>query len=108
MYKHLARITVHAASEQDYAKLHVQMAAINFVRSIVGDDGRSHALPDGTYVCYSNESVESLRDKIRRIIDQTVPRSVEPLIIVVRYDGAAWQLPANSPLLEAIRHITFI
>ncbi|MDB0572260.1 hypothetical protein LBW59_15975 [Ralstonia solanacearum] len=108
MHTHLARITVHAASEQDYANLHDQMATINFVRVIVGDDGRSHSLPDATYVCYSNESDASLRNKIRQIIDRTVPRSVAPLILVVRFDTAAWQLPTDTPLPKVVRRINFI
>ncbi|MCL9849888.1 hypothetical protein RSP673_012310 [Ralstonia solanacearum P673] len=103
LQKYLARITVHAASEQDYVKLHDQMATINFVRFIVGDDGRSHALPDATYVCYSNESCTSLRDKIHRIINQTVPRLVAPLILVAQVDSAAWTLPLEMPVLKAVR-----
>ncbi|CCF97642.1 hypothetical protein B7R77_17930 [Ralstonia solanacearum K60] len=108
MQKYLARITVHAASEQDYVKLHDQMATINFVRFIVGDDGRSHALPDATYVCYSNESCTSLRDKIHRIINQTVPRLVAPLILVAQFDPAAWTLPLEMPALKGIQSIRFI
>ncbi|MFV8603848.1 hypothetical protein ACNRDG_05945 [Ralstonia pseudosolanacearum] len=105
MHTHIARITVHAASEEDYAKLHDRMASINFVRFIVGGDGRTYALPDATYVCCSNESSESLRDKIHHIINQTVPRFVPPLIIVARYDTAAWVLPVEMPALSALRSI---
>ncbi|APF86983.1 type V toxin-antitoxin system endoribonuclease antitoxin GhoS [Ralstonia solanacearum] len=108
MHRHIARITVHAASEEDYAKLHDRMASINFVRFIVGDDGRSHALPDATYVCYSNESSENLRDKIHLVINQTVPRLVAPLILVAQYDSAAWTLPLEMPALSALRSISFI
>ncbi|MGC5887016.1 hypothetical protein [Ralstonia pseudosolanacearum] len=100
MHRHIARITVHAASEEDYAKLRDRMASINFVRFIVGNDGRSYTLPDATYVCYSNESCESLRNKIRLIIDQTVPRLVEPLILVAQFDAAAWSLPVEMPALS--------
>ncbi|WP_247538421.1 hypothetical protein [Ralstonia pseudosolanacearum] len=108
MLRYLARIAVHAASEEDYVKLHDRMASINFVRFIVGDDGRSHVLPDATYVCYSNESSVSLRDKIRLIIDQTVPRFVAPLILVGQLDAAAWTLPIEMPALRGLRNIRFI
>nr|CUV57333.1 conserved protein of unknown function [Ralstonia solanacearum] len=106
MHRHIARITVHAASEEDYAKLHEQMASINFVRFIVGDDGQSYKLPDATYVCYSNESSASLRDKIHHIINQTVPRLVPPQILVARIDSAAWTLPPDmSALYEILKNI---
>ncbi|WP_055337239.1 type V toxin-antitoxin system endoribonuclease antitoxin GhoS [Ralstonia solanacearum] len=105
MYTHLARITVHEASEQDYATLHDQMAKINFVRFIVDKDGRSHTLPDATYVCSSNETVEILRDKIRKIIKQTVPHSVAPLIIVVQYDHVAFDLPPDTSLRALLKRL---
>lgn len=103
MYQHIARITVHAASEEDYAKLHDRMASIKFVRSIVGRDGQIYALPDATYVCTSNESDERLRSMILAVINETVPRVVAPLIFVARFDSAAWILPLENALLNFLR-----
>ncbi len=108
MQKYLARITVHAASEQDYAQLHDQMTKINFVRFVVGDDGLIHALPDATYVCYSNESCTSLRDKILRIINLAVPRLMAPQILVVEMGASAWMLPLEMPAFNPVRSFGII
>lgn len=106
MRMNIARITVHSASEQDYSRLHDLMATINFDRFIVGTDGQRYRLPDGTYVCHSNDSVEILRDKIRHIIDRAVPHCMAPLIFVARFDAATWSLFVDPSAPEAPRQLS--
>ena len=60
MARVIVRVELHGAStEQQYERLHTQMAGAGFGRTITGSDGNQYVLPTATYSSerFANESV---------------------------------------------------
>jgi hypothetical protein len=75
----IARVELHAATDDDYEVLHAQMKKRGYTRTIVGDNKVTYQLPTGTYELGSNVS------------NATGKTSA---IIVAEYSAALWRLTA--------------
>lgn len=63
MARVVVRVELHGATtEEQYARLHVQMAAAKFARRISGGDGAIYLLPTATYVSDAFETVNAALD----------------------------------------------
>lgn len=83
-----ARIELHSATYEDYNVLHAAMQARGFLRTIVGNDGKTYWLPTGTYdAAAATVSLTRARD-IAVEAARVTNKSFE--VFVVERNGAAW------------------
>lgn len=85
----VTRVELHGASPGDYELLHVEMASKHFRRFIVASDGRSYALPSGTYLSHGELSASDVRDLARQAVTITGRNC---WVFSVVYTDAAWFL----------------
>lgn len=85
----LTRIELHAASPQDYAKLHEHMARLGFLTTINGQDGQVYTMPTAEYSSHHDLTAEQVRDLARSAAYST---SRSFWVITVEYTSAAWLL----------------
>jgi hypothetical protein len=52
---YIARVELHAATNEDYETLHARMQQRRYERTIIGADGVTYQLPTGTYIATINE-----------------------------------------------------
>ena len=63
MARVIVRVELHGATtEEQYARLHTQMAGIKFVRRIKGSDSTTYLLPTATYVSDAFETLSAALD----------------------------------------------
>lgn len=84
MTSYIARVEISGGDASEYKQLHESMEGIGFNRTIRGDDGKTSELPTGTYVANSPESIESVREKIKRVASTVSNKT--PQIIVCSFD----------------------
>lgn len=61
----VTRVELHSATSEDYDKLHAQMDARGFRRTITGDNGKNYHLPSATYYVSSSSTIAEIRDSAR-------------------------------------------
>lgn len=89
MASYTARVELHSAIYADYETLHTAMQNRGYLRTIVGDDGKTYWLPTGTYDMPS-ASVDITR--ARAIAAEAAQQTGKTLgVIVVERGQAAWQ-----------------
>jgi hypothetical protein len=87
----IARVELHAATDDDYEVLHAQMKKRGYTRTIVGDNKVTYQLPTGTYELGSNVSLE---DALKRAVEAAKATGKTSAIIVAEYSAALWRLTA--------------
>jgi hypothetical protein len=62
------RVEMHRASEAQYARLHADMARASYLRTIVGNDGKTYVLPTAEYrIASTNWTAAQVLEEVRRI-----------------------------------------
>lgn len=89
MADYLARVELHAATDEDYETLHTQMQHRGFLRVIRGNNQIVYHLPTGTYVM-RNTNV-TLEDALNPAGAATQATGRASSIIVVAWTHAMWR-----------------
>lgn len=67
MPEYMVRVELHKANSEDYNDLHERMAALGLQRTVVFDDGKTYAMPIGTYHGSCGLEPGDLRDRVVNI-----------------------------------------
>jgi hypothetical protein len=83
----MARIELHGANYQDYAKLHACMIQEGFTNLILGDDGATYQLPPAEYNLSANCTLDQARERARSAAQATFKKFA---VLVSQYNSAGW------------------
>ncbi|PRA53201.1 MULTISPECIES: DUF2622 domain-containing protein [Pseudomonas] len=89
MAQYLVRVELFGANGEGYEDLHEKMEALGLKRSVVFDDGKTYAMPIGTYFGSSSLDSGSLRDKVR-IVSKPLSPTKEAAIFACQVQDQHW------------------
>jgi hypothetical protein len=88
----MTRVELHAATREQYDRLHELMRGAGFHTVIDGTDGNWHQLPTAEYYYSGNDTIEAVRAAAAQCAAAVVPRY---WVLVTEYTNCAWiGLPA--------------
>ena len=88
MANYIARVELHAATDDDYEVLHDAMEHRGYARTIMGSDNRTYHLPTGTYVM--RDAMCSLEEALNRAAAAAKETGKTSSIIVTDWNAARW------------------
>jgi hypothetical protein len=89
MSSFITRVELQNASAEDYERLHAEMEARGFKRTITGGNGKRYKLPTATYSCSFDGTASKVSDKARNAADATGRRNW----IITTEGASSWYLP---------------
>ncbi len=89
MSSYIARVELHAASYEDYEKLHGSMQKRGYARTIQGTEGAVYKLPTGTYVV--RESNVTIDAALNAAVDAANETGKKSAVIVADWTQASWR-----------------
>ncbi|MDR6381813.1 type V toxin-antitoxin system endoribonuclease antitoxin GhoS [Paraburkholderia caribensis] len=89
MAKFLTRVELHNANGTDYQRLHEEMQARKFSRTIRDDAGKVYQLPTAEYYSFGDITADNVLQLAQQAADAT---GKQASIITVNYGDARWRL----------------
>lgn len=83
----IVRVELHNAKAADYTKLATDLAALNIVDVIKGDNGTLYKLPPAEYYYSGDTNGNQLLNAIRTVVSRIVPRFSA---VVTQANGIYW------------------
>jgi len=97
MNQYITRVELHAATESDYEKLHLEMAKKGFSRSIVSDGGETYRLPTAEYSFTGHQPLNEVHDLALRGAREV---KSDPWVLTIQVQATRFNLQLSRTLLR--------
>jgi len=94
MAEYFARVELFGADGEKYETLHEKMESIGFLRTVMYSDGKSQALPSGSYAGVKTSDLNQIREQISGVADPLSSKNAS--VFVCKLDGWAAYLYSAS------------